>query len=76
MPNGTNRDWNHVIGEVGSRVDEDLRHLVQYINDEIVPAVRRNGPGVLRQAAAELQKIADRMEDRAASQRSKDTAKP
>jgi hypothetical protein len=40
---------------------------VAYINDEVVPDIRRNGSQALRDAAAELQKLAQRMDDRRAS---------
>lgn len=76
MPDGTNRGWNQIFGDAGARVEDDLRRLVQYINDEVVPEVRRNGPDVLRRTAAELLKLADRMENRAGSQPPKDAAKP
>jgi hypothetical protein len=39
---------------------------VAYLNDEIVPDVRRNGSEALRSAAAELNRLAQRMDDRAA----------
>lgn len=76
MPDGAKRGWNQIFGDAGSRVEEDLRSLVQYINDEVVPEVRRNGPDVLRRTAAELEKLADRMENRAPNQSSQGEAKP
>ncbi len=59
------RPWEQRLHEVGSRVDEDLQRFVKYINDEIVPDVRRNGSDALRSAAAELHRLAQRMDDRA-----------
>jgi hypothetical protein len=38
---------------------------VKYINDEVVPEVRRNGSEALRAAAVELHKLAQRMDDHA-----------
>ena len=46
-----------------SHVEEDLRRVVTYLNDEVVPDVRRNGSEALRLAAAELRKLAERMDD-------------
>ena len=57
--------WEQIFQNAGSRVEEDLRRVIQYINDEVVPEVRRNGSSALRFASAELQKIAQRMDDRA-----------
>jgi hypothetical protein len=50
------------IREAASHVEEDLRRVATYINDEVVPDVRRNGSEALRAAAAELHKLAERME--------------
>ena len=49
--------------QVGSVIEQDLRKLVTYVNDEVVPEVRRNGSSALRAAATELQRLAQRMED-------------
>jgi hypothetical protein len=59
------RPWEQRVHEAGSRLEEDLRRVIQYINDEVVPDVRRNGSDALRAAAAELQKLAQRMDERA-----------
>jgi hypothetical protein len=58
------RPWEQRLHEAGTRVEEDLRRVIQYINDEVVPDVRRNGSEALRSAAAELQKLAQRMDER------------
>jgi hypothetical protein len=42
-----------------------LKNVVKYINDEVVPEVRRNGSEALRAAAVELHKLAQRMDDHA-----------
>jgi hypothetical protein len=59
------RPWEQRLHEAGSRVEEDLRRFVTYVNDEIVPDVRRNGSEALRSAAAELNRLAQRMDERA-----------
>jgi hypothetical protein len=64
--------WQDRLHETAARIEEDLRHLASYINDEVVPDVRRFSSGALRNAAIELQKLAQRMDD----ERSKDTPPP
>lgn len=68
-PNDPSRDsrrpWEQRLHEAGNRIDEDLHRFIRYINDEIVPDVRRNGSEALRSAAAELNRLARRMDDRA-----------
>ncbi|HEY6412971.1 MAG TPA: hypothetical protein VIX42_04755 [Edaphobacter sp.] len=59
------RPWEQRLHEASGRVEEDLRGIIQYINDEVVPDVRRNSSDALRSAAAELQKLAQKMDDRA-----------
>ena len=62
---GPGGGWEQKLQDVGARVEEDLRRVVTYINDEVVPDVRRNGSAALRAAAVELQKLAQRMDDEA-----------
>ena len=50
------------VRTAASQVEDDLQRLVTYVNDEVVPDVRRNGSAALRSAAAELQRLAERME--------------
>ena len=45
-------------------MEDDLRRVIAYINDEVVPDVRRNGSEALRGAARELGRLAERMEHR------------
>jgi hypothetical protein len=55
--------WEQKLHEAGARVEEDLHRVIKYINDEVVPEVRRNGSVALRAAAKELEKLARRMEE-------------
>lgn len=63
-PTTPKRPWEQRLHEAGNRLDEDLRSFINYVNDEIVPDVRRNGSAALRAAAAELHRLAQRMDDR------------
>lgn len=65
MPEATKRPWEKRLQEAGARAEDELRKVIQFINDEVVPDVRRNGSQALRVAAAEMQKLAQRMDDRA-----------
>ncbi|MGD0799408.1 MAG: hypothetical protein ABR910_16955 [Acidobacteriaceae bacterium] len=55
--------WEQQLREAAARAEEELRRVVTYINDEVVPDIRRNGSQALRSAAVELQKLAQRMDD-------------
>jgi len=63
---GTRRGWDDQLKEAGNRFEEELRRVVTYINDEVVPDIRRNGSDALRAASAELDKLAQRVDDRRA----------
>jgi len=59
--------WEQRVSEAGSRIEEEVRRVVNYINSEVVPEVRTNGSDALRAAAKELQKLADYMDSRRSS---------
>jgi hypothetical protein len=67
MPNEQAKPWEQQLREGAARAEEELRKVVAFINDEVVPEVRRNGSHALRAAAAEMQKLAQRMDDRRAA---------
>lgn len=56
-------------GGVGRRIEEaieliemELRHAVAYVNDAVVPQVRKESISAMRSMAETLQKLADRVE--------------
>jgi hypothetical protein len=70
------KHWEQQLREAATRAEEELHRVLNYINDEVVPEVRRNGSEALRAAAVELQKLAQRMDDRRAAASPKDEPKP
>jgi glutamyl-tRNA reductase len=56
--------WEQQLRDAARHVEEDLRRVVTYINDEVVPDVRQNSTQALRFAARELEKLAQKMDDR------------
>jgi hypothetical protein len=67
MANDQSRRWEQQLREAAVRVEEELRRVVTYINDEVVPEIRENGSQALRVAAAELQKLAQHIDDHRAA---------
>jgi len=66
MPNeDPKRPWEQQLREAATHLEDDLRRFAGYVNDEIVPDIRRNSSEALRVAAAELHKLAQRMDDHA-----------
>jgi hypothetical protein len=44
------------------RVEEEIRKVISYLNDEVVPKVRQNSSEALRVVAEQLRRLADHME--------------
>jgi hypothetical protein len=55
--------WENRIREAAAHAEADVQRVIKYINDEVVPDVRRNGSEALKFAAKELQRLAERMDD-------------
>ncbi len=62
-PEGTRTPFEEKVRNAATQVEDDLRRVVGYINDEVMPDVRKNGSQALRFAAGELRKLAERMDD-------------
>ena len=76
------RPWEQQLRDAATHLEADLKNVVKFINDEVVPGVRRNSSEALRAAATELHKVASRMDDHARRSSSppppppKDTSQP
>jgi hypothetical protein len=46
------------------RVEEELKKVIAYLNDEVVPQVRQNSSQALRVAAEQLSRLAERLDKR------------
>jgi hypothetical protein len=68
--------WEQQLREAAARAEEELHRVVTYINDEVVPDIRRNGSHALRAASEELQKLAQRMDDHRAAAAQRPPAPP
>jgi hypothetical protein len=65
MPEDAKRPWEQQLRDAVTHLEADLKNVVKYLNDEVVPEVRRNGSEALRAAAAELHRLAQRMDEHA-----------
>ena len=59
---GEQHKWEQTVREAGARAEAEVRRVITYLNDEVVPEVRRDGSRALRTAAAELARLAERMD--------------
>jgi hypothetical protein len=50
------------LREAMPRVEEEVKRVITYLNDQVVPEVRENSSKALRIAAEQLAKLAERIE--------------
>ena len=56
-------DWNEKMQEATDRAEEEVRRLIRYMNDEVVPDVRKHSSTALKTASEQLQALARRLDD-------------
>lgn len=54
--------WDDKVRQVAEQAEDEVKRVITYINDEVVPEVRRNGSAALKRAALELQRLAERID--------------
>ena len=57
------------IEEAIELIEMELRHAVAYVNDAVVPQVRKESITALRTVAGKLRDLADRFEQKGSSRR-------
>ena len=51
------------LDEAATKIEQEIKGVLQHLNDHVVPKVRSEGTQALRTAADQLRKLADRMEN-------------
>ncbi|MBV9435885.1 MAG: hypothetical protein JOZ44_07520 [Acidobacteria bacterium] len=51
------------LDEAASRIEQEIKGVVQHLNDNVVPKIRNEGTHALRNMVEELRKLADRLDD-------------
>ena len=63
MPNAhPKQPWDGKVRQAAEQAEDEVRRVISYINDEVVPEVRRNGSAALKRAALALQRLAERID--------------
>jgi hypothetical protein len=55
------------FNQVKPRVEEELKKLIDYLNDQVVPQLRQGSSDGLRAAADRLHKLAEQLDERRGS---------
>lgn len=61
---GFGEEVRQAASNAAAKADDELQRLIRYLNEEVVPDVRRHGSAALRTAAAGLKDLAEKMDDR------------
>lgn len=63
MPEAASKGvWEGRLERVGAQAEAEVRRVIAYVNDEVVPEVRRDGTRAMRGLAAELRRLADKLD--------------
>ena len=63
MPNEQSKQaWDGKVRQAAEQAEDEVKRVISYINDEVVPEIRRNGSAALKRAALELQRLAERID--------------
>jgi hypothetical protein len=52
------------LGGCGDRIEDEVKRVITYLNDKVVPEVRDNSSKALRAAAEQLGRLADNLDRR------------
>lgn len=55
-------DWNDKIHDTVDSAEAELKRLIQYMNDEVVPSIRKEGGEALKAASEQLRIIIEKLE--------------
>ena len=58
------RRMDEHLGGCTDRIEEDVKRVITYLNDKVVPEVRQNSSKALRVAAEQLGRLADNLDRR------------
>ncbi len=56
--------FSEEVNAVAAKVELELDRLIRYLNDEVVPDVRRHSSTALRTAAERLRELAETLDNR------------
>jgi len=65
------RPWEEKLHEATTRVEEEVRRAVRYVDEEVLPDVRRSSSVALRAAAERLAQLAQHLDDKARAEADK-----
>jgi bisphosphoglycerate-dependent phosphoglycerate mutase len=55
------------LSQVAPRIEEEVKRVISYLNDEVVPQLRQGSSQALRSASDSLRKLAEQLDNRPGS---------
>lgn len=68
----TGKPWEERLREASQQLEDELRRAVRYVDEEVVPEVRRGGSAALKTASEQLRRLAERLDDESRKRESQD----
>lgn len=68
-PNAPRSSWEARLSEAASRIELEVRNIVRTVDDEVVPEIRKHGSAALHSLAAQMEKLAQKMDDEARAEK-------
>jgi histidinol dehydrogenase len=62
MPESNQKPLEEKLNEAASQVEQELKRVVRYIDEQVVPEVRQQGSAALRDASQRLAKLAEHLD--------------
>ena len=66
-PEEASARFSRTVSETTERLEKEAQEFIKYLNDQVVPNVRRHSTTALRTAAQKLQELANYMEQHSSS---------
>ncbi len=63
------KDFNQKVGQATDFLEKETEELINFMNNEVVPAVRQHSTKALRIAAEKMARLADYMEQNQSSRK-------
>jgi glutamyl-tRNA reductase len=63
MDTDNKKTWEERLREAGAQTEAEVKRLMQYLDQEVLPDVRRHSSTALRAASEQLAKLAQQLDD-------------
>ena len=62
MPDNTQKPLNEKLNEAGEQIEQELKRVLRFIEEKVVPEVREQSSIALRDASQRLSKLAEHLD--------------